>query len=176
MLRTRTCSLLLAAGLAGCVRIPDSYAPPIQRQTPEEITASLTRHVYMNAPNAWNHVINDVLQPLEGNSFRWAMKHPTLRFRLPRTNALKLDVGLAFSEHTLRDTGPVTIQFYVEDHLLGEGTYGKEGDAVFLKPVPAEWLTTDRPVIVRMELDKLWKSPSDGAERGFILTRIGFVD
>jgi len=51
----------------------------------------------------------------------------------------------------------------------------KPGQRTWEQPVPAEWLTTDSPVLVRMEIDKLWTSPSDGALRGFILTRIGFV-
>jgi hypothetical protein len=35
---------------------------------------------------------------------------------------------------------------------------------------------TGAPVLVSLEIDKLWKSPEDGVERGFILTRLGFVE
>lgn len=178
MPRTRTCSpvLTLALLLAGCVKIPDSYAPPIQRRTPEEITQSLTRHIHMNAPNAMDHIVGGVVPELQSNLFRWALQRPVFRFRVPRTDNLKLQVDLAINEHTFKDTGPVTIRFFVEDHLLAERKYDKPVGDVFEQPVPPAWLTTDRPVVVRLEIDKLWKSPADGAERGFILTKIGFVD
>jgi hypothetical protein len=176
MRRTRTSSLLLVLGLAGCTRIPDSYAPPIQRRTPEEISTSLTRFVAMNAPNAADHIVSGVVPELLGNAYRWTLQRPVFRFRVPRTQGMKLQVDLTISDDTFRDTGPVTIRFYVDDHLLGEEKYEKSGGYVYQQPVAQEWLTTERPVVVRMEVDKLGKSPAGVVERGFILSRLGFID
>jgi len=165
------CPLILCLLLAGCTKIPDSYAPPVQRQTPDEFANGLTYYIHMNMPEAPNHIVSGVVPELEGNAIRWTLEKPTFRFRLPRTTGLKLQVDLTVPEELLRDKGSVVrIKFLVEDHLLDEQKYDKPGPALFEKPVPADWLTTDRPVVVRMEIDKLWK------ERGFILTKLGFVE
>ena len=176
MPKTRTCSCVLILALAGCTRIPDSYAPPIQRKSAEEVTNGLSYYIQMDMPNATDHLVSDVLPELEGGHWRWALKNPVLRFRIPRTNGLKLRVDWSVVEDTFKDTGPVTVKFFVEDHLLGEQRADKPENFVFEKPVPEAWLTTDRPVLVKMELDKLWTSPTDGAKRGFILTKLGFVE
>ena len=176
MPKTRICSSVLLLALAGCARIPDSYAPPIQRQSPEDVANGLSYYIQMDMPEAPAHLVSDVLPALEGGHWRWAMQHPVLRFRIPRTNGLKLRVDWTESEDTFKGTGPVTVKFFVEDHLLGEQRADKPENYVFEKPVPEAWLTTDRPVLVRMELDKLWTSPADGAKRGFILSKLGFVE
>ena len=176
MPRTRTFSCVLALTLAGCTKIPDSYAPPVQRQTPDEFAAGLTHYISMNMPQAPDHIVTGVVPELQSNLYRWTLKNPTFRFRIPRTTGLRLQVDLTIPDETYRAKGPITIQFFVEDHLLDQRQYDKAGGAPFEKPVPAEWLTTDRPVVVRMEIDKIWKSPVDGAERGFIITKLGFIE
>lgn len=177
VLRQRQILLIVPAALAlsSCARIPDSYAPPIQRKTPEEAAAGLKYYIHMNMPDAPDHFIEDVLPTVEAGGWRWTYQHPTLRFRVPAAKGLKLQVHLTVAEITFQQTGPVTISFFVNGHLLGTERYGSHGEQLFEKPVPPDWLTPDSPVTVRMDIDKMWVSPNDGARRGFILTRLGFV-
>jgi len=166
---------LCLLALAGCARIPDSYAPPIQRKTPEEAAAGLKHFVAMNMADAPDHIVEDVLPTVEAGGWRWTMQNPTLRLHVPTTRDLKLKVELTVPEITFKQTGPVQISFFVNGHLLATERYDKEGSKIFEKPVPPEWLSTGAPVMVRMEIDKMWVAPTDSVRRGFILTRLGFV-
>lgn len=166
---------LCLLALAGCARIPDTYAPPIQRKTPEEASAGLKHYIAMSMPDAPDHFVQDILPTVEAGGWRWAMQKPTLRFRVPTTRNLKLSVDLTVAEITFQQTGPVTISFFVNDHLLATERYEKFGEKKFEKPVPPEWISTEAPVLVRLEIDRMWVAPTDGVRRGFILNRIGFV-
>lgn len=166
---------LCLLALAGCTKIPDTYAPPIQRKTPEEASLGLKHFVAMSAPDASDYVVADVLPAVEAGGWRWTMQKPALRFRVPTTQNLRLMAEFTVPEITFQQTGPVSISFYVNDHLLETKRYDKFGGETFEKAVPADWISTEAPVIVRMEIDKMWVAPTDGVRRGFILNRIGFV-
>jgi hypothetical protein len=112
---------------------------------------------------------------LNDGAWRWTHQSPTFQFELPTTQSLRLQAKIAVPEITFKDTGPVKVKVYIGSHLLDTIDFSKSEQRVWEKEVPADWLTTDRPVLVRMEADKLWKSPADGAERGFILNAVGFV-
>ena len=168
--------LWLALGLAGCTKIESVYAPPIQRISANDWPKGRLKYfITMDAHDAMDHVVEQVLPNLESGGWRWTMQRPTFRFMVPETKGMKLRVDLTVPELTFKQTGPVTISFYVQDHYLDKLTVTQSGDARFFKAVPAEWLGTEMPVVVRMEIDKMWTSPVDGIQRGFILTRLGFV-
>lgn len=164
------------AALAGCVKYPEPYRPPVQRQSeaiaPEK---GLKHYVTMSMPEAPDYLVSDVLPQLMDGTWRWSLKKPTFRFQLPMTKALRLRADIATAGITMQQTGPVKIQVFVEDHLLDTLEFEKADSRTYEKEVPAEWLTTDRPVYVRLEIDKLWKAEGDGAVRGFIINGIGFV-
>jgi hypothetical protein len=169
--------MALALLLGGCTRIETRYAPPIQRIPASEWAGARLKHyVSMDHPNAMDYVLEQVVPALESGGWRWTLQKPAFQFLLPTTESLKLRVDLTVPEITLQQTGPVTISFLVEDRLLDKATYAQPGNQRFLKPVPEDWLTTDRPVLVRLEIDKMWKSPADGIERGFIISGLGFVE
>lgn len=162
--------------LTGCTKIETVYAPPIQRVPANEwAKGRLKPFITMDSPDAMDHVVEQVVPALESGLWRWTLQKPTFQFMLPETKGMKLRVDLTVPELTLKQTGPVTIQFFVQGHLLDRLTIDKPGDHRFLKPVPEDWLGTEMPVVVRLEIDKMWKSPVDGIERGFIVTRLGFV-
>lgn len=168
--------LLLPLLLAGCLKYPEPYRPPVQRK-PLEINGdhALTHFFFMNAPDAEDHFLSGILPELHDGAWRWVMKKATFQFGLFTTNALRLKADLAVPDFILKQTGPVKISVSVEGHPLDTSEFSTAGSQVFEKPVPAEWLTTTRPVQVSLEADKLWTSPADGSQRGFIVTSIGFV-
>ena len=57
--------------------------------------------------------------PLEGGDWRWTRAEPELRFVLDSIDNRKLLFDFNINETTFKDTGPVTISFFVNKHLLG---------------------------------------------------------
>jgi hypothetical protein len=172
----RRALLLFALASAACVKYPEPFRPPIQRRPAEITEATRLKHfIAMNDPQAPEHFISGMIPGLNDGTWRWTDKSPTFQFQLPTTKALRLKANIAIPEITFKDTGPVKITVHIGSHLLDTIDFPKHEQRFWEKDVPADWLTTDRPVLVRMEIDKLWKSPADGAQRGFILTSLGFI-
>ena len=168
--------LALTLALAGCVNIPSTYAPPIERKPVTGYGSNaLASIVSMNDPNAKAHILKDVSATVESGAWRWVFKRPELRFALAGVKDVKLVMDFAIAKETFDATGPVTISFFVNDRLLEAVRYDQPGNKHFEKPVPAGWLRPDAMTTVAAEIDKLYKSPQDGAELGFILSRAGFT-
>jgi hypothetical protein len=81
---------------------------------------------------------------------------------------MTVEIGVA--ERTLRDTGPVTITFFVNDKEVGRERYDKEG----IKRFTTQTLLGKGDVRLAIEVDKVWRAPSDGNELGFLLVQAGF--
>lgn len=162
--------------LFGCARIPDIYAPPIEREPltgPEKF--ALGPLVRMSDSNADAHIVRDISRTVEGGGWRWAHQRPELRFRLQTTENLKFVMDFGVPETTYRDTGPIKVSVFVNGQLLDVIPVDKPGDRHFEKPVPGSWLRTDGDTKVAAEVDKPWVAPADGAKLGFTLSRAGFV-
>jgi hypothetical protein len=76
-------------------------------------------------------------------------------------------------ETAFRDTGPVTLSCFVNDHLLASLHCRRPGDYHIEKPVPSSWLGGTGPTVVRAVLDKVWVAPADGTRLGYVLPRAG---
>ncbi len=169
--------LWLALWLAGCVSIPNTYAPPMERRAVTGYgTNSFGGVVSMNDPGAPAHIVQDIGSKVESGAWRWALKRPELRFAVSRTKNVKFVMDFAVSKTTFDSTGPVTISFFVNDKLLGRVRYDEPGNKHFEKPVPPEWLATDRMNTIAAEIDKLYVPPRDGTKLGFVLSRAGFAE
>jgi hypothetical protein len=168
---------LLVCLTPGCERPAEIYRPPAQRR-PYEIAEPkrLGHFAAMSAENATDHILGGVLLPLHDNQWRWTLQEPVLRFTAPRANGLKFRLDYTVPELTFRDTGPVAIEVRIGACLLDTISVQKGGSASFEKPVPPECLTTARPVIVRLKVDKTWQGAQDRQPRGFVLTGAGFVE
>jgi hypothetical protein len=68
---------------------------------------------------------------------------------------------------TVEDSGPVTLSFYVNDHLLDRVRYTESGTTHFEEPAPPDWVQEYEEVTVAAEIDKLWISKEDGQRLGF---------
>ena len=159
-------------------RVNETYAPPIERRPLMGVGAGVNfpPFISMSDRNAAMYYVEGVLpRPLEA-PWRWTHKKAVLRYRLPKREGWKLRVKLSVPDYTFKDTGPVEISFYINDQLLAAERYATPGERMFEKPAPAEWLTGPGDNFVKMEIDKLWKSPIDGLEVGFILIGAGFVE
>ena len=155
--------------------MPEPYAPPVQRQPFEDYRPyRVARIVQMSDGDATVHFVRDISDKLEG-SWRWTQQRPAVRVRVRTNEHVKYTIDFTLPEVTFRDTGPVTLSFFVNDHLLDRVPYQSSGPLHFEKPVPAEWVAPDQDAILAAEIDKMWVSKEDGTRLGFILTRIGLT-
>jgi len=172
----RLYTLLSLSLLSGCVNIPDSYAPPIQRKPLTGTEPSAVGHfVTMSDPNADAYIVKDVSPAAEAGSWRWTGKRPELRFFLETTEHLIFKADFSIAETTLRETGPVTVSVLINGHVLDTVKYVNAGEKHFDKPVPPDFLRLKSVNYAALEIDKFWVSKTDGAVLGFILTRAGFT-
>jgi len=167
----------LALLAAGCVNIPSTYAPPMERRP---VTGygndAFGVVVGMGDPSAPAHLIRGVSSNVAGGSWRWAQKRAELRFALTRLNNVRAVVDFTLPEEAFGATGPLTFTFFVNDRLLDTVRCTRPGNQHFEKPVPAEWLRSDGMTVLAVEVDKVFRSPRDGWEMGFILNRAGFLE
>lgn len=166
--------LLILANCA-CEHPPESYPPPEQRhpiEGPALNRASML--VNMNDEDAKEHFVKDISDKLEGGSWRWTGKRPTVKILLVKTQGLKLTSDFTIWEGCLAQTGPVHVSFFIGDQLLGKVRYDTPGYKHFVTPVDPAYLQTAKDTLVSAEIDKVYKDPQDGTVLGFILSNIGF--
>lgn len=173
----RTLLFALVLALSGCRNPPESYAPPAQRQPFESFKPyAALRIVDMAAPGANSHFIQDISSKLENGAWRWTDKRPTVRVNPNSNLGLTYLIDFATPEITFKKTGPVTIAFYVNDHLLDRVRYDTAGRHQFQKPVPPDWVSAGQNTTLAAEIDKLYIAKEEGGKRyGFVLVRIGLL-
>ena len=159
--------------LCGCGDLPEPYAPPEQRpvfKAPPEAARILN----MADADAESHFVQDIDAALQGNTWRWTGKRPTIRLHLNSRQKLVYSMDFVIAESTFQQTGPVTLSLFVNDHLLDRVRYATPGPRRIEKPVPAEWLEPDQNATLAAEIDKVWTPPQPGgAHLGFILIALG---
>lgn len=136
----------------------------------------IARHapmVDMSEAAAENHIVKDVLLGPTTAGWRWTMQNPTVTVRVQAAIGLKFHTEFTLPDATFRDTGPVTIRFFVNDHELAAQRYDSAGVKQFEAPVPPAYLHAGADNTLGAEIDKVWVSKHDGARLGFILSRIG---
>lgn len=165
--------------MAGCSRAPETFPPPIQRTTPPdvpELKQPVGVLIAMDDSDADEAIVRDVQGRVEGIGWRWTHQYPELRFRLERTENQKLTIDFSFPEQNFKETGPVTVSFFVNGRLLDKVRYTTHGDKHFEKPVPAAWLKAGEYTFFRAAVDPPWIAPTDKARLGFVLFRVGFIE
>ncbi len=171
----RSSVLILVLACAGCVSIPDSYAPPMQRHGmagPDN--RGLKHFIAMNDAAAPAHFLRDVSPELSDGLWRWTGQKPTLKFSLPSVGHLTLQIDFGIHDLLLKQAGPLTITYFVNGHALDKVTYSKEGQQHFEKAVDETWLVKNGINVVSFELDKVYVAPADGVKFGVTLIRAGF--
>src|SRR3954451_9136375 len=136
--------------LTGCVSTPDSYPVPPQHQ-PFRPHAHETDFVAAADAFAPKFFVRDI--HAEGGAWRWTGAEPELRFTLDSIENRKLLYYFVINETTFKDTGPVTLSFWVNGRLLAREKYGSPGEKTFEKAVPQEWLHigAENRVVARVE-------------------------
>jgi hypothetical protein len=159
--------------LCGCGNLPEPYAPPAQRPF-FEASPEAARILNMADADAESHFVQDIDAALQGNTWRWTGKRPTIRLHANSDRKLVYSIDFAIADSTFQQTGPVTLSLFVNDHLLDRVRYSSPGRRKVEKPVPAEWLEPDENVTLAAQIDRVWKPPqAGGTPLGFILIALG---
>ena len=171
------CATALAGMLtsSACQNMPEPFAPPVQRQPlPDFRPYRISGIVNMSDVDAQKHFVQDITG-LQAATWRWTGKRPTVRVTVRSAENLKYTIDFAIVEATLATTGPVTVTFLVNDHVLDHVRYSRAGTQHFEKPIPAGWVTAGQDVTVGAEVDKLWVPADNSPKLGIILVRMGLT-
>jgi hypothetical protein len=120
-------------------------------------------------PGAAQYVVKGVLVGDPKSDGFWTLDEPELQFRLSSVQ------HHVFSEHfflpleTLKQTGPLMVDFYVNGHLLDQARFAKDGDVIYQHDVPVDWLKAGSLTTVRMLVHNPYIAPRDGARLGVLL-------
>lgn len=101
---------------------------------------------------------------------RWTGPNPAMRIRLPAPGSWVATVRFRAAEVTLRDTGPLTLRFLVNNRPAGQMRVSTTSVLTFSAPV-----VIDNPEAeLSFTVDKPWVSPEDGAKLGVVVQAMGF--
>ena len=160
---------------SGCKPGAEWYAPPMDRKPLQPTGAgTLGSFIAMNDAAADAYVVSGVSRHVEGGVWRWAGKRAEVRFRLGSAEGLKLRIDFTVPEVSFKQTGPVSLSIFVNGVPFDRVTCDRPGERKFEKEAPPSILKADSVNTVAIETDKVWTSPVDGAQLGFILTSVGF--
>lgn len=155
--------------------MPEPYAPPVQRQPFEDGQPHrISRMVDMADSDSPQHFVGGIA-PGNPSPWRWTNQKPTVKV-VSRTNqGLRYVIDFSVPEVTFKATGPVTLTFFVNDHVLDSVRYKAAGEYHYEKAVPPEWVAPMKETTLGASIDKVWVSPTDEAKLGFVLVRIGLT-
>lgn len=163
-----------AIGLAGCASSPESGSPVARKEG--DVPAAPTKQlITMGDPNANAYFVKDISAGKDTGGWRWTYDHPELRFIIRKADGVHAVADFSIADATFQKTGPVTIQFFVNDKVIAKEKYTKAGSYHFDQAVPAGLLTVDKPATFALEPKPVWVSPTDKAHLGVILVRAGFA-
>jgi hypothetical protein len=135
----------------------------------------LRHFVAFSDPASSAYIVRDIDPSGDPGGWRWAWRHPQLRFYLATTRALSFRADLILPGSILREVGPVTVTVRVNGHPAGQARYDRPGEHRFEVPVPEPFLVAGMNT-VNIEPDRVWIAKDDGQPLSFLLARAGFVE
>ena len=158
---------------AACVSQPDIYAPPAQRKPLDQDVLIRSKLVVdMAEPLVDRAIVSDIRGAEKNVPWRWTGQRPTVSIKLKSASYLKYFIDFSLVDATFKETGPVSITYYVNDQVLDKVTYDSPGRKTFEKLIPAGMLKPMSQNTLAAEIDKT-KLTEDGSKLGFILVQIG---
>ncbi len=135
---------------------------------------SLGEAVTIGQPGAAQYLVKGVLPGLPNQQSAWTLDQPEFRFHLSSTGHHRFMERFYLPAVALKQTGPLHVDFYVNDHLLDQAVFPKDGDMIYEHDVPPAWLTTDGITTVRMDVRNPYVAPANGAKLGVLLKAASF--
>jgi hypothetical protein len=125
-------------------------------------------------PGASQYVVKGVLLGDPKSDAFWTLDEPELKFLLSSVQDHVFRERFFLPQETLKQTGPLLVDFYVNGHLLDQTRFTKDGDVLYQHEVPVDWLKAGDLNIVRMRVHNPYIAPRDGARLGVLLRSAAF--
>jgi hypothetical protein len=125
-------------------------------------------------PGARQYIVKGVQVGAPDQTGYWTLDQPEFRFRLSTTRHHWFMERFWLPMDTLSKTGPLHVDFYVNNHLLDQTVFAKDGDTLYQHDVPEAWLSTDGPTSVRMLVHNPYVAPPYGDKLGVLLLAASF--
>ena len=160
--------------LGGCSRLPDLYTPPINRKPLLGPESRMGPNVSMSDAVADAYIVRDISPTTEAHPWRWAYRHPELRFFLRSVSGMRFVLDAGVPDTSFNDMGPLTLTLRINDREFDKVRFDRPGTQHYEKPVPSEFLRAGAENFVAIEPDKVYVPP-DGGTFSFVLVKAGFV-
>jgi hypothetical protein len=135
---------------------------------------ALGEAVTIGKPGALQYLVKGVQVGPPDQSSYWTLDQPELRFRLSTTRHHWFMERFWLPIDTLKKTGPLRVDYYVNGHLLDHAVFAKDGAVLYQHDVPESWLKTDGFTTVRMFVHNPYISPPYGDRLGVLLMAASF--
>ncbi len=172
--RPAAAAATLLFALAGCGGDGPWFPVPQQHRGLAEASLPPAIEVDMASPDASDHIVGGIYPPAPGIGWRWTEANPEVWVMLERVDRLRFTADFAIWDDGFKQTGPVTLTFSVNGHVVGSERYTTPGVKHFEAAVPEEWLSPLKRATAGIAVDKVYVSPTDHKRFGIILVRIGF--
>ncbi|HEU0123200.1 MAG TPA: hypothetical protein VFQ91_21900 [Bryobacteraceae bacterium] len=160
--------------LSACTPLPDSYPVPPQRtQGDAPDPEPMGSMVSFSKGNGPQHIISDFLNGPPDQLWRWTGEKPVVRVILKDTSNLRMRVGFAFPDQSHKPLLPITVRYYVNNHLLDTVVYKQSGVLEFRKAVPAEWLQPGPENYLGCIISPVYVAEGDGTKLAMVISEIG---
>ena len=125
-------------------------------------------------PGAAQYLVKGVEVGAPDQNGYWTLDQPELRFRLSSTEHHWFMERFWLPRETLKVTGPLRVDFFVNGHLFDQAVFTRDGDNLYQHDVPAEWLRADGFTTVRMLVHNPYIAPPNGDKLGVLLFAASF--
>ena len=125
-------------------------------------------------PGANQYFVKGILVGDPKSDGYWTLDQPELKFQLNSTEHNTFTAHFFLPEETMKQTGPLLIDFYINGRLLDHARYDHAGELFYRHAVPMGWLKTDGFTFVRMRVRNPYISPLDKARLGVLLRAASF--
>ena len=126
-------------------------------------------------PGASQYIVKGVLVGDPKADGYWTLDESELRFRLSSVQNHVFRERFYLPQDTLKQTGPLMVDVFVNGHLLDQTVFAKDGDVIYQHDVPVDWLKTGNDLTtVRMLVHNPYIAPHDHARLGVLLRSAGF--
>jgi hypothetical protein len=164
--------LMFSCGNSGPQHPPEQVNPDVSKSAPAVQTHK--SFVNMFDPDVDGYLVADISRPAPGAAWLWTFDHPAVRVWTGAGDPRHLLVKMATVDATMKDTGPVTVTFTVNDHEVGRKTLPKPGSYDFEADVDPAFLKAGDWSEIKMSASPLWTAPADKKHLGFLLIAAGF--
>lgn len=126
-------------------------------------------------PGASQYIVKGVLVGDPKSDGFWTLDEPEFKFLLSSVQHHVFREHFFLPRETLKDTGPLIVDYYVNGHLLDQARFPKDGDVIYQHEVPVDWLKTGAITTVQMRVHNPYIAPRDHARLGVLLRSAGFI-